>query len=172
MVRCSTQHEPIRAEVHLKLDEDRVRQIRERQGLTLAMLAARAGTSKNTVLSAEHGGDLRPTTAQKIAQALGVTIADLMEEVVLPKAASTTPLLEWALTASDEDFDRRIKTAGNREVTELLQLNNLVPRTQGPQRDRILERVSKIVARLLEIAAYWRVEDDATQGGRAGREAG
>jgi transcriptional regulator with XRE-family HTH domain len=64
----------------LKLDEDRVRRKRERLGLTVAMLAQKAGTSKNTILSAEHGGDIRPTTARKIAKALDVEIDDLLGE--------------------------------------------------------------------------------------------
>jgi transcriptional regulator with XRE-family HTH domain len=71
--------------VGLKLDEDRVRGKRERLGLTLAMLAQKAGTSKNTILSAEHGGDIRPTTARKIAEALGTDIADLLGESDSPK---------------------------------------------------------------------------------------
>ena len=64
----------------MKLDEDKVRASRERQGLTVALLAQRARTSKNTILSAEHGGDIRPTTARKIAAALGVVISDLLPE--------------------------------------------------------------------------------------------
>jgi transcriptional regulator with XRE-family HTH domain len=72
----------------LKLDEDRVRQTRERLGLTLSMVAQKAGTSKNTVLSAEHGGDIRPTTARKIAEALNVEIADLMGEPEGPLAVA------------------------------------------------------------------------------------
>jgi DNA-binding XRE family transcriptional regulator len=64
----------------LRLDEHKVRQARERLGLTVAMAAQRAGTSKNTFLSAEHGGDLRPPTASKIAKALNVQITDLLRE--------------------------------------------------------------------------------------------
>jgi DNA-binding XRE family transcriptional regulator len=68
----------------LKLDEHKVRGTRERRGLTLAMVAQRAGTSKNTVLSAEHGADIRPTTARKIAEALNVEIDDLLLEQAHP----------------------------------------------------------------------------------------
>lgn len=68
----------------MKLDEYRVRGRRERLGLTLAMLARKAGTSKNTILSAEHGADIRPTTARKIAEALDVEIADLLGEAESP----------------------------------------------------------------------------------------
>ena len=70
----------------MKLDEYRVRGRRERLGLTLAMLAQKAGTSKNTILSAEHGGDIRPTTARKIAEALDVEIDALLGETASPLA--------------------------------------------------------------------------------------
>ncbi|MDP9476535.1 MAG: helix-turn-helix domain-containing protein [Actinomycetota bacterium] len=73
----------------MKLDEERVRGARERLGLTLTMVAQRAGTSKNTVLSAEHGGDIRPTTARKIAEALEVEITDLIGEQAHPKAQAS-----------------------------------------------------------------------------------
>jgi transcriptional regulator with XRE-family HTH domain len=76
-------------EVGLRLDEDTVRGTRERLGLTLAMVAQRAGTSKNTVMSAEHGADIRPTTARKIAEALGVEIVDLLGASDSPKAVAS-----------------------------------------------------------------------------------
>ena len=72
----------------MRLDEDTVRGTRERLGLTLAMVARRAGTSKNTVMSAEHGADIRPTTARKIAEALGVDITDLLGESNSPKESA------------------------------------------------------------------------------------
>jgi transcriptional regulator with XRE-family HTH domain len=55
------------------------------------MVAQQAGTSKNTVMSAEHGADIRPTTARKIAEALGVEIADLLGESDSPKAQPPLP---------------------------------------------------------------------------------
>ena len=77
----------------MKLDENRVRGRRERLGLTLAMLARKAGTSKNTILSAEHGVDIRPTTARKIAEALEVEIDHLLGETGSP-LAEAPPLAE------------------------------------------------------------------------------
>jgi DNA-binding XRE family transcriptional regulator len=102
----------------LKLDEDRVRGTRERLGLTLAMVAQRAGTSKNTVLSAEHGADIRPTTARKIADALHVEIEDLLGE-------QTHPLAE-ALPSQDRLFpnggleERGVPTAAELNAVEAL----------------------------------------------------
>ncbi|MDP8951331.1 MAG: hypothetical protein M3N18_03660 [Actinomycetota bacterium] len=49
------------------------------------MVGEKAGTSKNSVLRAEHEGEIRPLTARKIAEALGVEVADLLlEEVESP----------------------------------------------------------------------------------------
>ncbi len=49
------------------------------------MVGEKAGTSKNSVLRAEHEGEIRPLTARKIAEALGVEVADLLlEEVETP----------------------------------------------------------------------------------------
>jgi len=93
-----------KTEVGLRLDEDTVRGTRERLGLTLAMVAQRAGTSKNTAMSAEHGADIRPTTARKIAEALGVEIVDLLGESDSPKKAAAPPSQpeeRRALTAAD-----------------------------------------------------------------------
>src|SRR4051794_26308141 len=61
------------------------------------MLARKVGMSKNTILSAEHGGDIRPTTARKIAEALDVEIGDLLGE-------ADSPLAE-APPAQDKLFD-------------------------------------------------------------------
>jgi transcriptional regulator with XRE-family HTH domain len=150
----------------------RLREVREVHGWSQAKLAEEASVSRDSISNYETGHrEAYPSTAKKLADALGVTIADLMEEAVLPKVAPTTPLLEWALTASDEEFDRRIQTAEGYEVAELLQLNSLVPQQRGPHRDRILERVSKIVSRLDEVGVRWVVEEDATQDRRTGQQA-
>jgi transcriptional regulator with XRE-family HTH domain len=105
--------------VRLKLDEDTVRRIRERQGLTLAMVAARAGTSKNTVLSAEHGGDIRPTTARKIAEALGVEITDLLGETEHP-LAEAPPSQEKLFNNGILAEERRAPTAAELNAVEKL----------------------------------------------------
>ncbi len=64
----------------MKLDGAKVRRARERQGLTVRALAEKAGVAKGTTLRAEHGANVFPTTARKLAQGLGVEVADLMGE--------------------------------------------------------------------------------------------
>jgi DNA-binding XRE family transcriptional regulator len=63
----------------LKLDRNRLRQAREMLGYGLEKTAQEAGISKNSVLRAEHEEDIRPVTARKIAAALDVDVADLLE---------------------------------------------------------------------------------------------
>jgi len=47
-------------------------------GYGIETTAQAAGVSKNSVLRAEHGEDIRPVTARKIAGALNVEVADLL----------------------------------------------------------------------------------------------
>ncbi len=43
-------------------------------------VAAESGLTENTIVRAEHDRDIRPTSARKLAAALGVTVADLVQE--------------------------------------------------------------------------------------------
>jgi transcriptional regulator with XRE-family HTH domain len=150
----------------------RLKEVRELRGWSQAKLAEESEVSRDSISNYETGHrEAYPATAKKLADALGVTIADLMEEGNTPKVVPATPLLEWALTASDEEFNRRIETADKHEIKELLQLNDLVPQKHGPHRDRVLERVSEIVTRLLELGDYLVIED-STQDRRSEQEAG
>lgn len=72
----------------MKLDRDKVIRAREMVGYGIETVAEEAGVAKNSVLRAEHGGDIRPSTARKIAAALGVRVADLIGESETLKAAS------------------------------------------------------------------------------------
>jgi transcriptional regulator with XRE-family HTH domain len=68
-------------------------------GYGIETTAQAAGVSKNSVLRAEHGEDIRPLTARKIAGALNVEVADLLG-AEYPKGESRSslePSLEDAL---------------------------------------------------------------------------
>jgi DNA-binding XRE family transcriptional regulator len=73
----------------LKLDRDELIRARERLGYAVETVAEEAGVSKNSVLRAEHGQDIRPLTARKIAAALGVAVADLYREPDYPKGKAS-----------------------------------------------------------------------------------
>jgi transcriptional regulator with XRE-family HTH domain len=57
----------------------RLRALRERKALTQDELAEIAGVSRQTVLKIEGGLEPRPPTIRKLAKALGVEPADLMD---------------------------------------------------------------------------------------------
>ncbi len=70
----------------MRLNGEKVRRGRLLLGYGAQAAADVAGVSKNSFLRAERGDDLRPGTARKIAQALGVPLAELFREPEAPKA--------------------------------------------------------------------------------------
>jgi len=64
-------------------------------------VAKEAGVSEYTVLRAEGGISIRPNTARKIAEALNVTVADLLEE-------PPVPLGQAPQTSPEQDEERRV----------------------------------------------------------------
>ena len=60
----------------------KTRQRRERLALSQAELAEKAGVSRVTITRVERGEDTFPATARKIAQALDVAPAELMEAAI------------------------------------------------------------------------------------------
>lgn len=59
---------------------DRLRDLRQRRGLTQKALAALAGLSRNTVMNLERGAVPALDTARALAGALGTTLAELIGE--------------------------------------------------------------------------------------------
>jgi transcriptional regulator with XRE-family HTH domain len=64
----------------------RTKEWRESLGLTQRGLAAEAGVGEVTVARIETGASVTPSTARKIAGALGVAVADLLERPPVPLA--------------------------------------------------------------------------------------
>jgi transcriptional regulator with XRE-family HTH domain len=69
----------------------RTKEWRESHGLTQRELAAEAGVGEVTVARIETGASVTPPTARKIAEALGVSVADLLERPPVPLAVITFP---------------------------------------------------------------------------------
>jgi transcriptional regulator with XRE-family HTH domain len=64
----------------MRLDHEKVRWYRDRRGWTLDTLAEEASVAKGTVLRAEHGEDVRPSSGRRIAHALEVELSDLIPD--------------------------------------------------------------------------------------------
>jgi transcriptional regulator with XRE-family HTH domain len=93
----------------------RTKEWRESRGLTQRQLAAEADVGEVTVARIEAGASVTPPTARKIATALGIAVADLMERppVPLAEAPQETGLedvpetLEALLETLEELLERR-----------------------------------------------------------------
>jgi transcriptional regulator with XRE-family HTH domain len=65
---------------YVKLDGAKVRWHRDQLGWTLDDVAEQAEVAKGTVLRAEHGEDVRPSSGRRIARAFGIEIPELSPE--------------------------------------------------------------------------------------------
>lgn len=89
----------------------RLRAYREDRGLSITALAEEAGLSKGYLssLESDHPQPRRPSAEvlYTLAQALGVTMSDLMGRKLLPAAASSVPesLAEFAEDANLNEAD-------------------------------------------------------------------
>jgi transcriptional regulator with XRE-family HTH domain len=84
----------------------RTKRWRESHGLTQRELAAEAGVGAVTVARIETGASVTPPTARKIAEALGVAVADLLERPPVPLAGASQEagrLEEERLEAASKD---------------------------------------------------------------------
>ncbi len=64
----------------MKLDGSKVFRARNRLGYTMEMVGRESGVVKSTVIRAEHGEEIRHSSARKIAAGLGLEVADLVPE--------------------------------------------------------------------------------------------
>lgn len=62
------------------LSREKLIRYRERFGYSQTMLGERAGVHRDTIVNAERGDNVRPTTSFKIATVLGVPVAELIRE--------------------------------------------------------------------------------------------
>jgi len=64
----------------VKLDADKVRWHRDSRGWTLDTTAEKAEVALGTILRAEHGEDIRPSSGRRIARAFGVDVSELVPD--------------------------------------------------------------------------------------------
>jgi transcriptional regulator with XRE-family HTH domain len=84
----------------VKLNPERVLWARESRGYSIETTAAKAGMSHNSVMRAERGEEIRPSTARRLAEALGVEVSDLY-----PKAGASLSSLGF----TEDEQQRRVQ---------------------------------------------------------------
>ncbi len=90
----------------MRLDGQITLRARERLGYSAADAAREAGVATNSVLRAEHGEDIRPATARKLAAGLGVRVADLISEGA-ERAGKAEPRQLSGLSSEEKEARRR-----------------------------------------------------------------
>ena len=73
------------------LQLSRLREVREEQAYSMRALSDLSGVSVNAIWRAEQGELTRPSTARKLARALGVAPADLRGDVPSTPTEPSTP---------------------------------------------------------------------------------
>jgi transcriptional regulator with XRE-family HTH domain len=105
----------------------RLKEWREAMGETQATLSESSGLSEFTIIRMEHGESLRPSTAKKLADTLGISVVDLMDSppVAAGKAEASTSgqashavLLKKALVAARLDAAKTQKARNRLQASE------------------------------------------------------
>jgi transcriptional regulator with XRE-family HTH domain len=97
-----------------------LRVARAEAGLTKVELAARSGVSRDTIARLERGSsEPQERTLYKLAAALGVGVAELLEEHGDRKKGWRPLSAEWALSATEEAFERGIRQADTSRLHRL-----------------------------------------------------
>jgi transcriptional regulator with XRE-family HTH domain len=157
----------------------RLREWRESRGLTQKELAEEARASEFTVARAEGGAAVRPNTARRLAEVMGVAVADLMESPPVPlgeappggNLAGVPSTLDELLERrgaptrhlADEGLIRTLKRetpeAGARIVEELdVEVEAIIPdllRLGKLRDDQDAMRIYAVATRQIAIAHMW-----------------
>jgi transcriptional regulator with XRE-family HTH domain len=100
----------------------RLREARELQGLTQKELANASGVSVRSVAGYERGASVRPNTARKLAEALEMKVADLVDDEVLFEASYSSENFNEVMNEAGEV----IRGAKRHHVAEGMQLALLI----------------------------------------------
>lgn len=112
----------------------RLREWRESKGETQLTLSERSGVAEHTISRIEHGAELRPTTARKLADALDVEVADLMESPPVASLAGAgkgeaPPETGPSLLERAQDAARRDEEKVSRATSRLFASEGVLPNT-------------------------------------------
>jgi transcriptional regulator with XRE-family HTH domain len=148
---------------------ERLRYIREQVGYSQQQLADESGVSQHTISELELGRRKpQGRTLLKLARVLGVEVREL----------TTQTLREWALAATEEEFDQSLEAANLDQVLKLNSALSTAAQEEVPDTDRhryILSRINKVVDRLRVVAGPFTLAkrwDQPAADTHEGREAG
>jgi len=132
---------------------DKIRELRIERGLSQAKLAARAGVDPSTINQIERGArNASPLTLRKLAQALDVSLYDLLEGEPHPKAGSPLSAERALAIANPDDFRRVVKNTPTVELEQTaLELAKL---TKVPTREDLVGNKDNKEAHLRTMANY------------------
>jgi transcriptional regulator with XRE-family HTH domain len=148
---------------------DKIRELRIERGLSQAKLAARAEVDPSTINQIERGArNASPLTLRKLAQALGVGLAELLQETDSPKALRRSSP-EPSLFNGDEDERHVPKLADAADLLLkfahmlLLQWEEELPRRAEADDDEWLAKVA-VMWRAFGLANYAVLEELGADG--------
>jgi transcriptional regulator with XRE-family HTH domain len=137
----------------------RLKEWRESHGLMQKEVAKEAGVSEYTVLRAEGGLSIRPNTARKIAEALNITVADLLEDPPVPLEQASTS----SRPAEEEEASKELREELRKIQEAFLEAHNLFEELAGTYKangdEERLEALRSAVA-LSSLGAAQLVEED------------
>ena len=117
----------------------RTKEWRESHGLTQRELAAAAGVGEVTVARVETGASVSPPTARKLAEALDVSVADLLERPPVPLAEASQ---ETGHTEAEVEEEQRPddEVTRRRIYSGLAEARALLLESTAELWDRLLDR--------------------------------
>lgn len=146
----------------------RLKEWREARGETQVTLAERSGVAEHTISRIEHGAFLRPSTARKLADALNVSVADLMEKpsvplgepVPLAEAPYTGPTPQgpvapqgWSFTPNLDILSRNMETFSSEELHEAIRQLSADLKANRTYESALAETREETVMRARNLAA-------------------
>jgi transcriptional regulator with XRE-family HTH domain len=123
-------------------------------GETQVTLADKSGVAEHTISRIEHGASLRPTTARKLADALGVAVADLMEsppvlalagKAKAPDTGSSVDSTEEVITFDDEAVRAAISAAKAGKLTTKEAAQAIADSVRGGPADALEDAVELLL---------------------------
>jgi len=170
---------PVNAKGSLQLDPAKLQHARLRAGLTSKQLFGRADISDRTGYSAARGEGISMSTAQSLAQALGIAdVNELLADagaVFLPQGSGPPPeweptrsLTSWISSANGLQYRvyrlEHKKLSGELARAKKFDLDNVACDAAGEMRDVLLTRHPQVCRKLVP-SGYFPVNQSVSESG-------